>query len=87
MMVALLDQQKVWRAWIYFPVSDRLYLAERGGGAWRDGSKIIAPHHPDNGPVNGQINMGYFAPSERKYLGDADARFPWYQREFALRRR
>ena len=70
MMVALLHHQKVWRSWIYLPVFDQLYFAERGGGAWCDGEKIMAPHHPDDGPLNGQINMGFFAPSDRKNISE-----------------
>lgn len=70
MMVALLHHQQVWRSWIYLPVSDQLYFAERGGGAWCDGEKIVTPHHPNDGPLNGQINMSLFAQSDRKNISE-----------------
>lgn len=39
-MAALLEHGRTVAAWIWRPVDRRLYVAERGGGAWVDGRRI-----------------------------------------------
>jgi fructose-1,6-bisphosphatase/inositol monophosphatase family enzyme len=46
MMVALLEQGELVGSWILDPLSDRLAVAERGGGAWMDGKRLTASAAP-----------------------------------------
>jgi fructose-1,6-bisphosphatase/inositol monophosphatase family enzyme len=39
-MAALLERGETVLAWIWRPVHQRLYVAERGGGAWVDGRRL-----------------------------------------------
>ena len=42
MMVALLARGETIGAWIHDPLTGRLAVAERGGGAWVDGVRVVA---------------------------------------------
>jgi fructose-1,6-bisphosphatase/inositol monophosphatase family enzyme len=42
-MVALVEGQDILAAWMLDPVSDRLAVATRGGGAFLDGVRVAAP--------------------------------------------
>ncbi|HWI05291.1 MAG TPA: inositol monophosphatase family protein [Acidimicrobiales bacterium] len=39
-MAALVEQGRTVLAWIWRPIDRRLYVAERGGGAWADGRRL-----------------------------------------------
>lgn len=41
MMVALVDGGETAAAWIHHPVSDTIYRAERGAGAYRDDERLV----------------------------------------------
>lgn len=45
-MAALLEHGETVAAWIWRPIDGRLYVAERGGGAWADGERIRRPPAP-----------------------------------------
>lgn len=42
-MVALVREGETVASWIYRHTDDRLYVAERGGGAWCDGLRLTCP--------------------------------------------
>ena len=49
LMTALVEHGRTVAAWIWRPVDRRLYVAERGGGAWADGRRLRrspAPSEP-----------------------------------------
>lgn len=55
-MAALLEHGQTVVAWIWRPVDGRLYVAERGGGAWVDGRRIRRdPAPPDAGRLRGGV--------------------------------
>ena len=45
-MAALVEQGQTVLAWIWRPVDGRLFVAERGGGAWADGRRLHRPEAP-----------------------------------------
>lgn len=45
-MVALVEHGRTVLSWIWRPVDRRLYVAERGGGAWADGRRLARPPAP-----------------------------------------
>jgi fructose-1,6-bisphosphatase/inositol monophosphatase family enzyme len=46
MMIALLQQGELVGSWILDPLTDRLAVAQRGGGAWIDGQRLRADLSP-----------------------------------------
>ncbi len=62
-MVAELREGAAVRGWIWQPQHRRAYVAERGGGAWRDGERITRPAPPaDPGLLRGVT-------SRRRFVG------------------
>lgn len=61
-MVALVERGTLIAAGIYLPESDRMFLAERGLGAYLDGERI-APHIPASGALAGTAYVR-FMPDE-----------------------
>ena len=47
-MAAELRGGQVVRSWIWQPQHQRAYVAERGAGAWRDGSRLTRPARADD---------------------------------------
>ena len=45
-MAALVEQGQTVLSWIWRPVDRRLFVAERGGGAWSDGRRVERPAAP-----------------------------------------
>ena len=63
-MAALVERGETAMAWIWRPVDRRLYVAERGGGAWVDGRRIRRyPAPADAGRLRGGVL--------RRFLDDA----------------
>lgn len=57
-MVALLHGGEAVAAWIFQPVTDRLFAAEKGAGALVDGDPTeMAPQH--GGPLQGMVSTRY----------------------------
>jgi fructose-1,6-bisphosphatase/inositol monophosphatase family enzyme len=55
-MAALLEHGRTVAAWIWRPVDGRLYVAERGGGAWVDGRRLQrAPAPAAPGELRGGV--------------------------------
>jgi fructose-1,6-bisphosphatase/inositol monophosphatase family enzyme len=46
MMIALLKEGETVASWIFDPLDDRMFVAQRGGGAWKDGERILAAAAP-----------------------------------------
>lgn len=49
-MVALVERGDTVASWIHRPLDDVTYVAERGSGAWRDGTRLTLPQ-PETGKV------------------------------------
>jgi len=62
-MVALVERGTLLAAGIYFTEGDRLFLAERGLGAY-DNGKRITPRAPRSGTLEGTLSVRYM-PDER----------------------
>lgn len=70
MMVALLQDGETIGSWILDPLSGRLAVAEKGGGAWIDGQRIRTSSEPsDLGNLEGIVS-GAFIPSDHLGLPD-----------------
>jgi fructose-1,6-bisphosphatase/inositol monophosphatase family enzyme len=70
MMVALLQGGETIGSWILDPLSGRLAVAEKGGGAWIDGQRVKASTKPtDLGSLEGIIS-GAFIPPDQLGLPD-----------------
>lgn len=55
-MVALLEHGTTVASWIWRPVGRRLFVAERGGGAWAGDRRIVCPTPPtDIGALAGSV--------------------------------
>lgn len=57
-MVALVERGTLLAAAIYFTEGDRLFLAERGLGAYRDGERLV-PRAPPSGVLEGTLSVRY----------------------------
>lgn len=45
-MAALVEHGQTVLAWIWRPIDSRLFVAERGGGAWADGHRLVCQPAP-----------------------------------------
>lgn len=61
-MVAELRDGEVVRSWIWQPQLEAAYVAERGGGAWRNGERLVRP------PVGEELRG---VTSRRRWIGRA----------------
>ena len=69
-MVALLNNGETVGSWILDPVSDRLFVAQRGGGAWIDGQRVRTSAQPiDAGDLRGIASEAYL-PADRRSMID-----------------
>lgn len=69
-MVALVRHNETIGGWIYDPVADRVYAAERGSGAWRNGARVVssgADPAEDSG-LRGNIAYLFFPDPPRELL-------------------
>jgi fructose-1,6-bisphosphatase/inositol monophosphatase family enzyme len=64
MMVALLEEGETVGAWILDPLRDSLAVAELGGGAWIDGTRLRATGPARDMRQLGGIISGAFCPDE-----------------------
>lgn len=70
MMVALLQDGELVGSWILDPLTDRLAVAERGGGAWINGERVkTSTKSVDLACLHG-IASEAFLPAERRVLID-----------------
>ena len=70
MMVALLQNGETIGSWILDPLSDRLAVAERGGGAWTNDQRIRTSTAPIALDLLGGIVSTAFLPASQQHLPD-----------------
>lgn len=76
MLVALVVRNRPVHGWILDPTTDRLAIAEEGGGASINGARLETPDPPGETDMIGQINMGFFEADDRaRVRAEAAARF------------
>jgi fructose-1,6-bisphosphatase/inositol monophosphatase family enzyme len=61
-MVARLEHGLPTHAWIYQPVTAEMTVAERGSGAWFNGTRLYIPKAPDLAEMTGAAHIGRFPP-------------------------
>jgi fructose-1,6-bisphosphatase/inositol monophosphatase family enzyme len=65
-MVALVRRNETVAAWIHRPIDEISFIAERGGGAWRNGVRLKPPAVPASDRVlEGSIRFNVF-PEDRR---------------------
>lgn len=74
-LVALVEQGETIGGWLYDPLSERFCHAERGGGAFIDGTRIAARASGLALPV-AAISLIYMDPAQRERVKTQIA--PWY---------
>jgi fructose-1,6-bisphosphatase/inositol monophosphatase family enzyme len=66
MMVALLERSCTRAAWIALPRHGQMFVAEEGGGAFRDGVRLFLPREDRSGPLRGNLSAKYMQPDTRR---------------------
>ncbi|MEV5413807.1 inositol monophosphatase family protein [Thermopolyspora sp. NPDC052614] len=75
-MAALVRGGEAVAGWIVLPVEGRVYVAERGAGAWRDGGRLHRKPAPaDPAALRGVALSKYLDPAKRARVEAAGARF------------
>ena len=75
-MVALVDHGATVASWIYQPVSQTMYVAERGAGASRNGQQITAgPRPPEASRLRGAVLTRFMDPVTAARVRTNAARF------------
>lgn len=75
-MVALVEQGVTVASWIWRPVDRRMFVAERGGGAWLNGQRILCPPAPhESSRLTGAVLTRYFEEATRVSLAKNAHRF------------
>lgn len=66
MMIALLDRGELVASWILDPLTDRLAVAQRGGGAWIDGERLRCdPSLPARDQLRGIVSEAFLPADQR----------------------
>lgn len=65
-MVCLVRQGATVAAWIYLPVEGGCLVAERGSGAWLDGTRVEAG--PAARPLRVSLNTKFFPPLHKEHI-------------------
>ncbi len=75
-MVALVRDGETVASWIYRHADDRLYVAERGAGAWRDGQRLTCGRDPDGvAEMRGAVLERFLSADERERMVPRFGRF------------
>jgi len=75
-MAALVRRGETVAAWILRPTEDRVYVAERGSGTWRDGVRVHrAPAPTDPARLRGSVLTRFLDPAGRHRAAEAAPRF------------
>lgn len=70
MMIALLEAGELIGSWILEPLTDRLIVAQRGAGAWINGTRMQADVRlPSLSDINGIVSHA-FLPAEKRFVID-----------------
>ncbi len=72
-MVALVRAGETLAGWIYLPIEDRLFTAERGAGAFCDGERLDARATPAGDPPAGTLYTGFMPEATRDRVASAAA--------------
>lgn len=66
MMVALLEEGETVGSWIFDPLGDRLAVAQRGGGAWINGERLVTdPSLPGLDRLKGIVSEAFVPPGQQ----------------------
>jgi len=65
MMIGLIENGKTVFGWVYDPLTDRMFTAESGAGAWLDGKALTVQAPPPVSSMIGQVSMNCFEPGQR----------------------
>ncbi len=75
-MAALVREGETVASWIYRHTDDRLYVAERGSGAWSAGRRLRCPDgSPDRASLSGAVLERFLTDEERKLMVSRFGRF------------
>jgi fructose-1,6-bisphosphatase/inositol monophosphatase family enzyme len=75
-MAALVEAGEPVASWIVQPVTGRVYVAEHGSGAWRDGERVRrAPAPAEPAHIRGAALTRFLSPDDRAYVEAAGDRF------------
>jgi fructose-1,6-bisphosphatase/inositol monophosphatase family enzyme len=75
-MAALVRGGQTAAAWILHPAQDRVYVAERGSGSWRDGVRLHRrPAPADPAELRGAVLTRFLDPAARTRVTAAAPRF------------
>ena len=75
-MIALVAHGDTVQSWLYQPAEDRMYIAERGSGAWRDGARLRCPAAPvPRAELRGAILQRFLTEDERSRMEPCFRRF------------
>jgi fructose-1,6-bisphosphatase/inositol monophosphatase family enzyme len=75
-MIALIRAGETVASWIYRHTDDGLYVAELGGGAWRDGRRLTCPAEAmDVGSLRGAVLRRFLTDEERARMVPRFGRF------------
>ena len=63
-------------SWMWRPIGGRLFVAERGRGAWADGQRLLCPAVPhDVGDLTGAVLIRFLDEATRSIVGSNAHRF------------
>lgn len=65
MMVGLLQNGIARRGWVFDPLTDRMFTAEKGGGAFVGERRLHVPQPPPKASMTGQVSLNCFEPGQR----------------------
>jgi fructose-1,6-bisphosphatase/inositol monophosphatase family enzyme len=71
LMVALVAEGITQAAWMLLPVSEELFIAEKGGGAYLNGVRVHAPPAPTS--VRGSVYTRFMSPELARRTAEATA--------------
>ncbi|MFD3686654.1 inositol monophosphatase family protein [Nocardiopsis sp. NPDC058631] len=75
-MAALVHHGETVAAWILRPTENRVYVAERGSGTWRDGVRVHrSPAPTDPARLRGAVLTRFLDPAVRRRAEEAAPRF------------
>ena len=74
-MLACITKGVVTQAWIFDVLGPDMLIAEKGGGAFRNGERLQVSAGLEMSDMHGHINPGYFPKDYKNHIRDARAKF------------
>lgn len=65
MMVGLIADGVTQNGWVYDPLTDRMFVAGKGAGAYVEGNRLQVGPAPALGSMTGQVSLNCFDPKQR----------------------